>query len=88
MKNKLLTAAVGLLTFGGLSVAPFMAVGTSAEVFVTADLTISAEDNVTLGSNVLQPGQTTPSNPIRDDTKWRFSPGVSYEFGNGRGYEN
>lgn len=81
MKNKLLTAAVGLLTFGGLSAAPFMAVGTSAEVFVTADLTISVDDNVTLGSNVLQPGQTTPSNPVRDDTKWRFSPGVSYEFG-------
>lgn len=81
MKNRLLSAFTGLLIAGSVSAAPFMAVGTSAEVFVTADLSISSDDNVTLGSNVLLPGQTSPSNPLRDDTVWRFTPGLSYEFG-------
>lgn len=81
MKNRILSAITGLFIAGGVTAAPFMAVGTSAEVFVTADLTISSDDNVTLGSNTLLPGQTAASNPVRDDTVWRFSPGVSYEFG-------
>ena len=61
--------------------APFMAIGSSAELFVTAKVGVDFNDNVTLGSDYVPTGATSPSNPVLDDTIFRFSPGLSYEFG-------
>ena len=58
-----------------------MAVGTSSEIFVHADVSLSFNDNVTLGNDYVAPGGTQPFNPVRDDIVWRLAPGVSYEFG-------
>ncbi|GAB5560734.1 MAG: hypothetical protein SynsKO_23810 [Synoicihabitans sp.] len=81
MNKRILTLASCALFAGSLTAAPFMAVGTSAEIFVTADLELSFNDNVTLGSDVIPDGATEAPNPVRDDTVWRFTPGLSYEFG-------
>ena len=58
-----------------------MAIGSSAELFVTAKVGVEINDNITTGSDYLATGQTTPSNPVLDDTILLFSPGLSYEFG-------
>ncbi len=81
MNNRLATAALSALIAGSAYSAPFMAVGTSSEIFVTADVSISFNDNVTLGNDFVAPGGTQPFNPVRDDVVWRVAPGLSYEFG-------
>jgi hypothetical protein len=81
-KIKLITATVGAIIAGSsVHAAPFMAVGSSAELFVTARATLEFNDNLTLGSDYVAPGATLASNPVRDDTVVRFAPGLSYEFG-------
>ncbi len=83
MKRYIVTTfASCALIAGGLSAAPFMAVGTSSEIFVTADLSFLVNDNVTLGNDAIPVGAVQAPNPVRDDTIWRFTPGLSYEFGN------
>lgn len=72
--------ATSLLGSSALA-APFMAIGSSAELFVTAKVGIDFNDNVTMGSDYIAPGATEPANPLRDDTIFLFSPGLSYEFG-------
>lgn len=80
--NKLIfNAAISSLLALSAYAAPFMAVGTSAEIFVTADVSISANDNVTLGNDFVPPGSTEPFNPELDDIVIRVAPGFSYEFG-------
>lgn len=81
MKKLITTAVVSSLVIGQSMAAPFMAVGSSAEIFVTATAGIDFNDNVTLGSDFIPTGQTAPTNPIRDETIFRFAPGLSYEFG-------
>jgi hypothetical protein len=81
MNKNTLSAALSALIAVSASAAPFMAVGTSAELFVTADVTISANDNITLGNDFIPPGSTTPFNPVKDDVIIRIAPGFSYEFG-------
>lgn len=81
MNHRLATAALSAILAGSAYSAPFMAVGTSSEIFVTADVSLSFNDNITLGNNFVAPGGTQPFNPVRDDVVWRFNPGVSYEFG-------
>ena len=80
-KNTLTAFAATTLLGSSLVAAPFMAIGSSAELFVTAKVGIEINDNVTTGSNYLAAGQTTPSNPVLDDTIFLFAPGLSYEFG-------
>ncbi|MCF3650871.1 outer membrane beta-barrel protein [Synoicihabitans lomoniglobus] len=81
-KIKLITAAFGAIIAGSsVHAAPFMAVGSSAELFVTAKATLEFNDNLTLGSDYVAPGATQPANPVRDDTVVRFAPGLSFEFG-------
>ncbi len=58
-----------------------MAIGSSAELFLTARAGVEINDNVTLGSNYDPPGPGGPTNPVRDDTIIVFAPGLSYEFG-------
>ncbi len=80
--NKLIqSAALSMILATAASAAPFMAIGTSSELFVTADVSIEANDNVTLGNNTIPTGATEPFNPERDDVIIRVSPGFSYEFG-------
>jgi len=81
MKKLITTAVISTLVIGQSMAAPFMAVGSSAEIFVTATAGITFNDNVTLGSDFVAAGQTDPNNPIRDETIFRFAPGLSYEFG-------
>ncbi len=69
------------MVIGHSVAAPFMAVGSSAEIFVTATAGIEFNDNVTLGNDYIGQGQTAPSNPVLDETVFRFAPGLSYEFG-------
>lgn len=80
-KNTLTALAATTLLGSSLVAAPFMAIGSSAELFVTAKVGVDINDNVTLGSNFLAAGQTDPSNPVLDDTVLTFAPGLSYEFG-------
>lgn len=81
MKKLITTAVVSSLVIGQTMAAPFMAVGSSAEIFVTATAGIDFNDNVTLGNNFIATGQTSPSNAVLDETVFRFAPGLSYEFG-------
>jgi hypothetical protein len=81
MSKSILNAAASALLAGSLSAAPFMAIGTSSEIFLTGDVSLSFNDNVTLGNDVVVTGQTQPFNPVLDDVVWRLSPGFSYEFG-------
>jgi len=81
MKKLITTTAICSLVVGQSMAAPFMAVGSSAEIFVTATAGIDFNDNVTLGNDFVATGQTGPGNPIRDETIFRFAPGLSYEFG-------
>jgi len=81
MKKLITIAVISMLVIGQSMAAPFMAVGSSAEIFVTATAGITFNDNVTLGSDFVAAGQTDPNNPIRDETIFRFAPGLSYEFG-------
>lgn len=81
MKKLITTVVISTLVIGQSMAAPFMAVGSSAEIFVTATAGITFNDNVTLGSDFVAAGQTDPNNPIRDETIFRFAPGLSYEFG-------
>ncbi len=82
MKKSTLTVAVSSVLIGSTGyAAPFMAVGSSAELFVTARATIEANDNVTLGNDYIAPGQTSPLNSERKDTVFRLAPGLSFEFG-------
>ena len=81
MNKRLATAALSALLACTTYSAPFMAVGTSSEIFVHADVSLSFNDNVTLGNDYVAPGGTQPFNPVRDDIVWRLAPGVSYEFG-------
>lgn len=80
--NKItVSAALATFAMAPAFAAPFMAIGSSAELFVTAKAGIDINDNVTLGSNYVAPGATQASNPVRDDVIWKFAPGLSYEFG-------
>ena len=81
MKKLITTAVVSSLVIGQSMAAPFMAVGSSAEIFVTATAGIDFNDNVTLGSDYIPTGQTQATNPVLDETVFRFAPGLSYEFG-------
>lgn len=81
MNKSILIAISSAFLSGSLAAAPFMAVGTSSEIFVTANVTLSFNDNITLGNDTIPTGATAPSNPVRDDTIWRFAPGLVYEFG-------
>ncbi len=82
MNKHILSATVASALLGvSAYAAPFLAIGSSAELFVTAKVGIDINDNVTLGSDYVAPGATSASNPVRDDTIFRFSPGLSYEFG-------
>jgi polysaccharide biosynthesis protein VpsM len=81
MNKRIATAALSAVIAGSAYSAPFLAVGTSSEVFVTADVSLSFNDNVTLGNDFVAPGATTPFNEVRDDVVFRFAPGVSFEFG-------
>lgn len=80
-KNHLTAVIAALLTGSTLGAAPFMAIGSSAELFVTAKAGIEINDNITLGSDYVVTGATAPSNPVRDDTVFTFAPGLSFEFG-------
>lgn len=78
MKKTSISATIGLLFIASASyAAPFMAVGSSAELFVTAKVAIEANDNLTLGSDYLATGQTEPNNPVLSDTVFKFAPGLS-----------
>jgi hypothetical protein len=81
MKKLITTALAGSLVIGQSIAAPFMAVGSSAEIFVTATAGIDFNDNVTLGNDYVAAGQSAPSNPILNETVFKFAPGLSYEFG-------
>ena len=81
MNKRIATAALSALIASCAYSAPFMAVGTSSEIFVTADVSLSFNDNITLGNDFIAPGATVPFNEVRDDIVFRFAPGVSYEFG-------
>jgi len=81
MNKTTLSAVFCALFAGSISAAPFMAVGTSSELFLTGEMTITANDNVTLGNDFVPPGGTQPFNPVRDDIVIRIAPGLSYEFG-------
>lgn len=81
MNKTTLCIALSAAIAGSSSAAPFMAVGTSSELFVTADVAVTANDNVTLGNNFVPPGATDPSNPVRDDIIIRVAPGFSFDFG-------
>ncbi|WP_221029417.1 outer membrane beta-barrel protein [Actomonas aquatica] len=83
MNKTIISAAVAASLLGSSALAaPFMAIGSSAELFVTAKAGIEFNDNVTLGNDYVAPGAVGgPSNPVRDDTVFLFAPGLSYEFG-------
>jgi len=81
MNKTILSVALGAAIAGSASAAPFMAVGTSSELFLTGDVKLEFNDNVTLGNSFVAPGQTDPSNPVRDDIVIRVAPGFAFEFG-------
>ena len=77
MKKLNLLLPLSALLVGTATASPFIAVGSSAELFVTAKVGLEINDNITLGNGAGNP----PSNPVQDDVIWKFSPGLSYEFG-------
>lgn len=79
-KTTAITSAL-ILTASQAFSAPFMAIGSNAELFLTGTVGIDFNDNITLGNDVIATGQTVPFNPVRDDVVWRLSPGAALEFG-------
>jgi hypothetical protein len=72
MKHTARLAVIAALVSLSAKAAPFMAVGDSAELFVTAGLSVAIDDNIYL--------DTTNEN---DDTVISFTPGVDLVFGKG-----
>jgi polysaccharide biosynthesis protein VpsM len=72
MKHTARLAAIAALLSLSAKAAPFMAVGDGAELFVTAGLSVAADDNIYLDT----------ANE-KDDTIISFTPGVDLVFGKG-----
>lgn len=85
MKNTIRLALISISLGASAYAAPFMAIGDSAELFITGTLGIRSDDNIFLGSGPRNPNlpvsATNPNVGEESDIIFDINPGVELVFG-------